>query len=157
MFAVSDVSWTNRFCLEANAHTDFIVDGHTELVLLDGNPNTCLPLLNSNWSYTRLDVYVYTPMTKHFVLEMSVTDLRFESQGMLVYFEQKCANGDDGSLIQCLLDDSNRGAFSCRFACISSFQLKTKTRVVIQIDLLPWELVVDPSEPKVYELTTIAA
>ena len=155
MFAVSDVSWKIRSCREANAHTDFIVDGHTELVLLDGNPNTCLPLRNSNRSYMRLDVYVETPMTKHFVLEMSVTDFRCESQGMLVYFEQKCAIGDDGSIIQCFLDDSYRGALSCRFACISSFQLKPKTRVVIQIDLLPWELVVDPSEPKVCWLTTI--
>ena len=155
VFAVSSPTWNNRSCPhEADEIPDFIVDGPTELVLLDGNNITCLPPLDSNRSYLRLYAYVYTPMTKYFVLEMLVTDLGCESPGILVYYERKCAHCDESDLLQCRLNGSTSGVIACRFACFSPFQLEPKNRVVIQIEILPWE-VIDTLEPKICGLTTI--
>ena len=155
MFAVSDVTWNNRSCLyDGDDDPDFVVDGNTEVVLLDGDLSTCLYPLNSNRSYLRLHAYVYTPMTKDFVLEMSVTELDCESPGILLYYEQRSAGCDEGNLLQCRVDGSNTGVFPCRFSCSSPYQLKTTTRVVIQIEILPWEML-DSSERKLCGLTTI--
>ena len=157
MFAVSNATWNDRSCSRGNIEDpDFVVDRHNELLLLDGNINTCLPPLTIGQSFLRLDIYVYTPMTNKFLLDITASNVRCESPGMIVYYEQGCATTHEGTLFQCGIHSSihavtQTGVISCTFACVSPSMFQLKTRVVIQMEMLPWEI----SQPRVCGLTTI--
>ena len=160
MFAVSNATWNDRsWPHEDNGKPDFIVDGHTERLLLDGDEKTCLPPLTVKRSFVRLNAFVYTEMADGILLEILVTGVGCHSPGMLVYYEQKCTGVDAGNLIQCRLDGSNHivrpsNMVACAFACTSPFLLQRETRVLIQIEILPWEMR-DSVETKVCGLKTI--
>ena len=154
---MSAPKWNDRSC-EDNEKPDFIADGETELILLDGGVNTCLPQLSFKQSFLRLNVYVYTPKTRRFSLNVTVADLACESPGIVVYYQQKCVGFDDGILLQCILngsssDGTQNGVISCYFACTSTFELQLKTRVIIEMEIFPWEMK-DNIYPKICELAT---
>ena len=159
MFSVSEPTWGDRSCpRRITEDPDFIVDGN-ELVLLDGNPNTCLSPLTFERSSVRINAYVYAPTTNEFLLQTTVTNLRCESPALLTYCEQKCEGADTGTLLQCRLHGSNPtgvqdSVISCTFACTTPFSFQQKTRVVIQIETLPWEMK-HSMRPQLCGLTTI--
>ena len=157
VFSVSNSTWNDRSCSrKITEDPDFIVDRDNERLLLDGNENTCLPPLNIEKSALRIDAYVYTPMTDKFVLNITVTNVVCESPGIIVYYGQGCASVNEGGLFQCHPKGSNSmvtqsDVISCTFACISPFMLQLKTRVVIRMEMLPWET----KQPRICGLSTI--
>ena len=146
MFAVSNATWNDRgWSHEEHGQSDFIVDGQTERLLLDGDENTCLPPLTIERSFVRLNALVYTDTADGFLLQVLVTGMGCQSTEMMVYYERKCSGVGTENLMQCRLDESTHivrpSNMAVRaFACISPTLFQRETRVLIQIEILPWEI-----------------
>ena len=159
VFSVSNPTWNDPSCPhEDSDDLGFIVDGHAELYLLDGKLDTCLLTLPGEPSFVRLNVYVYTPMNrKEFILIMWAIDLACDYPGMLIYYEQNATNADQRNLLQCRLDESyprpaQMGVIPCAFVCTNQYKFGLKTRVIMQLGILPWEIR-NSFQPKVCGIT----